>query len=77
MNDPGIKKKMVKTMMQEKTTATMSKRKPLMRTYRDSQYQRFEHQLQKKYPDLWHTIHEQSEIVFAMYESGLFFTIME
>jgi hypothetical protein len=64
-------------MMKEKIKATMSKIKPLMRTYRDSQYQRFEHQLQKKYPELWHSIHEQSEIVFALYDSGLFFTIME
>jgi hypothetical protein len=64
-------------MMEEKQKATMSKKKPLMRNYRESQYQRFEHQLQKKYPELWHSINEHSEIIYAFYESGLFYTIME
>jgi hypothetical protein len=67
---------MEKKMLKLKTLAIMSKKKPLIRNYRDSQYHRFEHQLQKKYPDFWHAINDRSEIVFALYESGLFFTIM-
>jgi hypothetical protein len=64
-------------MMQEKTTAIMSKKKPLIRNYQERQYQQFERTLQKKYPGIWHRIHEDSGIVFALYDSGLFYKIME
>jgi hypothetical protein len=63
-------------MLKEKIMANMSKQKPLMRTYKEPQFRAFDKELQKKYPELWHAIQGDSRILFAMYDSGLFFVIM-
>ena len=67
-------------MMQEKKKEIQPPIKPLKRNYSERQYQRFENEFKKRYPDVCKAIKETggctSPVVFAMYESGLFYHIL-
>lgn len=67
-------------MMQETKKEIQPKKKPLKRNHSERQYKRFENEFKKRYSGVIKAIKEMdgciSPVVYAMYESGLFYHIL-